>query len=520
MNKIKYFSIFLIVLQLFGSCNDDQFLKLETPLEFPWQSLQEFDKAPIGAYRRAFLSDWHNVQTTSIMIKSFQSDEAFLLPGTVGNIPYNEMYTRQSEQQIDKTGYVFQFSYQVIAICNGAIDLLDKNGGNPFSGLSQADIDNNLRRMEGELYFMRAFAYYRLSQVFLPPYDPSGTNADKILPWKITLVENTEAQIKTELATTQMIYDQMLSDLQKAKSLLPEKFIAGKHFDSYQYGRATKYAASALLGKVYFAMGNRTSAITEFDYIIGSHQFSLNPNPLDAFQQYITTKGGDETIWYAYCGNTNLGGWQMAELTSFILQMPNNGNFARCSWTQLAFSYSTLKKIGWMVDPANGNYSLTPEAKIDKRIGSIYTLTSGKDPFAQWDKPLLWCDKYFHGNVAKGIQGQNLNIPIIRLAEIYLTNSWLKFKSGNISGATVDLNVVRNRAGIGDLDHVITANDIENERIKEMFFEGDRTDFLRAARLPIPAGDRVGVAEEPYNSKKLIWALPKLSETDLNQAYQ
>ena len=211
----------------------------------------------------------------------------------------------------------------------------------------------------------------------------------------------------------------------------------------------------------------------------------------------------------------------MAEVTSLTLQTPNDGNFARCSWNQLTFSYSTLKQIGWMVDPQNGDYTLTEEALKDKRLGSIYTKTEGKDPFwGQVTTPQIWCDKYFHGDASRGIEGQNLNIPIIRLAELLLTRSWLRFKSNDLGGATADLNVVRNRAGIGDLPGAITADDIVNERIKEMFMEGDRTDFLRAAHLDVPPGDRIGVSVKPYNTKDLYWVIPKLEETDINQAFQ
>ena len=519
MKILKYTLIVVLLAQTFSACDNEEFLELKTPLEDEWQTLQEFDKAAIGTYRRAFLSDWHNIQTTSVLLKAFQSDEAFLLPGTIGNIPFNEMYNRQTAQPIDKTRYIFTFAYQVIAIANGGLDFVEENGGNPYPNASQADIENNLRRIEGELHFMRAFAYYRLSQVFIPPYEAGGGNDDMILPWKVELEESAEAQINTELATTQMIYDQMVQDLKMAKDLLPEKYMEGVHFNAYKYGRATKYAAAALLGKVYFAMQRNTEAVAELDFVINSGEFSLPDDPQAAFQQYSTPDGSAEGIWYAYTGNTDLGGWQMAELTSICLQLPNDGNFARCSWNQLAFSYSVLKDIGWMVDPLNGDYTLTEEAQKDKRVGSVYTLTTGKDPFADVTTPLLWCDKYFNGDADRGIPGQNLNIPVIRLAELYLTRSWLRFKSGDLGGATTDLNMVRNRAGIGDLPTTITEKDVINERIKEMFLEGDRTDFLRAAHLPIPAGDRAGVPAEPYDTEKLIWSLPP-QELDLNQAYQ
>lgn len=132
MKKFKFLIFLFAIIQILNSCDDEAFLELKTPLEAPWQSLQEFDKAPIGAYRRAFLSDWHNIQTTSVLLKSFQADEAFLLPGSKGNVPFGEMYNRQTTQQIDKTQHIFAFAYQVIAICNGGIDFLNKNDGNPY----------------------------------------------------------------------------------------------------------------------------------------------------------------------------------------------------------------------------------------------------------------------------------------------------------------------------------------------------------------------------------------------------
>jgi len=89
--------------------------------------------------------------------------------------------------------------------------------------------------------------------------------------------------------------------------------------------------------------------------------------------------------------------------------------------------------------------------------------------------------------------------------------------------AASDLNVVRTRAGLEDIAAVdITANDIHNERIKELATEnGDRTYYLIGLQLPIPIGDRdpskFSPIQPPYSD--YYWQVPT-TESNLNQSYQ
>ncbi|HEV8081556.1 MAG TPA: RagB/SusD family nutrient uptake outer membrane protein [Chitinophagaceae bacterium] len=508
MKNLKYTVVFILLFLINGSCKKS-FFDLERPVEAPWQSLQEFEKAPIGAY--AFLlvpGGWSGLVSQTRLLKDAGSDIAYLIPNTAANIPFKEMYNRLSTSVIDNTKTPFNLGYKVIAICNGGLDFIDEHGGNPFQNITQSDIDNNLRRIEGELHFVRAFSYYQLMNVFAAPYEPGGDNSHQYIPFTIHISKDANNLVNTPFGSTEEIYQQMISDFTKAKQLLPEGYIAGVHNPAYQYGRANKYAAASMLAKVYFAMGKTQEALAELDFVIGSGKYDLSEEPLAAFQ-HNDVNCGKETIWYGFGGDPN-SLYFFEELTSMTLEMPygNDGHYQRCSWNQFAWSYSVLKQIGWMTDPQNGDYSLTAEALKDKRVGQTYTYIQGQDPvFSSATTSNLWCDKYFHGDANKGIKGDQLNVPLIRLAELYLTRSYILFKKGDIGGATADLNAVRNRAGIGDLNHTITQDDILNERIKELGFEGDRTDFLRAAHLTIPPGNRTGVAPAPFNSPDFIWAL-------------
>jgi hypothetical protein len=372
-----------------------------------------------------------------------------------------------------------------------------------------------------------------LSTIFLPPYEKNGDNSDRLLPLRSSFVPSFEGAKAPQLGTTGEIYDLIVNDLQSAKNLLPEKFEAGIHNPSYEFGRANRFAAAAMLAKVHFAMGNDQEAIAELNYVIDQNggQYDLSEDPIEAFNKSDGSRG-KEVIWYALYYDP-LKNANPRELTSMNLQRYDNSNggntwpdgFRRVSWNQFALSFSTLDQIDWMVDPLNGDFTLTDEAMKDKRFQQLYRKLEPYNPdpdadpskfetyHAQVNTPNVWSDKYYRGVGG----GQLTNVPVIRLAEMYLTRSLLRLRNNDIAGATSDLNMIRNRAGLDDLPGTITEQDIHNERIKELAFEGDRTDYIRSAKLDLLPGDR-NVPALPYNNDALIWTIPQ-SEIDLNQSY-
>jgi hypothetical protein len=112
---------------------------------------------------------------------------------------------------------------------------------------------------------------------------------------------------------------------------------------------------------------------------------------------------------------------------------------------------------------------------------------------------------------------------MIRLAEVYLTRSVIRLKKGDKVGAAEDLNVVRKRAGLSEISSaVITEQDIENDRIKELAGEhADRIYYLIAMRKPIGIGDRdpskFAPIVPPYSN--YYWKIPELERLN-NTAYQ
>src|SRR5690606_15640491 len=66
------------------------------------------------------------------------------------------------------------------------------------------------------------------------------------------------------------IYNQIIQDLQEAITVLPTSYNGGRNQEK---GRATKYAAQTLLGKVFLQQDKKNEAIRTLDSLVG--KFSL-----------------------------------------------------------------------------------------------------------------------------------------------------------------------------------------------------------------------------------------------------
>jgi hypothetical protein len=99
-------------------------------------------------------------------------------------------------------------------------------------------------------------------------------------------------------------------------------------------------------------------------------------------------------------------------------------------------------------------------------------------------------------------QLQYRNLPVIRLAELYLTRAEANFRLGTAVGATPlqDVNRTRQRAGLLPLV-VVTLDDILLERRLELAHEGHRIHEIK--RL---MGTADGFA---YNADELVFPIPQ-----------
>ncbi len=511
MNTIKKYLILAFIILAGISCDQDAFFELDYPEEYPWTNASELELAVREPYYNLVKGPWDNPYGT-IALKNFtESDIAAFLPQFVGSSNSAAYYNRKFSDAdcINEMEGAFARCYYMITACNSPLQLLEEAeeaGEDPFPSMTSSDKEM-VQQFKGELLFMRGLAYWYLARMFAPPYDPDGSNDGRYFTLRRKFETSSEELKESTLGSVAEVYAAIEEDWTNAKELLLEDNSPVINEANIRT-RACKYAASAMLMRLYFITGEYDKAEDECDFIINSEVYNLNEEPIAAFNKNAIDGWGSEVIWQTACISTANAYGRMES----IFSRNHYRKDELCSWATQPMSHSALKQVGWMDE----NLSETEEARNDKRYQQLYYRYE-VDPRDASVGPVVWSYKYFR---APDIRRSNR--PLIRLAEVYLTRSVTRFINSDFSGAASDLNVVRNRAGLSGLSETeITAEAIHNERIKEMATEnGDRTYYLIGLQLPIGIGDRdaskFSAVQPPYS--EYYWEVP-VTEQEQNQSY-
>jgi tetratricopeptide (TPR) repeat protein len=347
-------------------------------------------------------------------------------------------------------------SYDGINTVNGVIDALN------------VVTDTDLKaQLEGEALFIRGILYFELVRLYALPWEAGIANSQAGVPLILTPTK-TELQANTKVArsTVAQVYQQVIADLTRAESLLPED----------NGTRADQFAAAAFLARVYLQQSDYAKARDAANRVIESDYFRLNPSVTSAFKNRNTS----ESIFEIQQNDQNNAGTANDGLTTFYASLPGIGRGDVRVLEAFADEYSeTDARLNELIYEGTG-----------RRAGR---LRSGK-----------WTDF-------------GANIPIIRLAEMYLIRAETNLRLGTAEGAEPlqDINRIRVRAGAEPLT-AVTLDDILKERQLELAFEGLRIHDIKRTK-----GSTGTFA---YNSPSLVLPIPQreLDTNDLlvqNQGY-
>ncbi|GEP93466.1 SusD family protein [Chitinophaga terrae (ex Kim and Jung 2007)] len=339
--------------------------------------------------------------------------------------------------------------------------------GNAYEGingmnlvLSRLDLvsDANKKAIEGEAKFIRSVFLFELAGIYGLPYSNGNVTTNLAVPimTKPVLSGDDLGESKKPRATVDELYKQVIADLKFAADNLPESYDTKKDM-----ARANKYAAHAFLSRVYLSMGDYKNAAEEANTVIESGAYALVPDWANEFNN--TTFSTEDIFAILQTSQSNAG-------TS------NNG---------LVTFYSFDQRGEVLVDPAFVElYGDGDKRKSFYTVLDPETMTSNK-----------WRD--FYGT-----------IPVIRLAEMYLTRAEANLRGGTTIGDTPlnDVNTVRTRSKAAPLT-TVTADDVVNERRLELCFEGD--DYWTNKRLKLNLGQLA------YNADKAVFPIP-LRELQVN----
>ncbi|HLZ88082.1 MAG TPA: RagB/SusD family nutrient uptake outer membrane protein, partial [Puia sp.] len=275
--------------------------------------------------------------------------------------------------------YLWIYPYQVIREANQAIA-----GLNASTSVSAATKSQLL----GEALFFRAFYFFHLVNYFGP------------VPLTLNTTEIDNAAIgRTDTAT---LYAQMITDLKQAESLLPSAYVTTLH------ARVNKYAAAALLARIYLYTNDYPDAETEATKVIGATDVTYSlPAPASTF---VNTSPETILQFATLYGYSMFGAGYRTTSASTPPTYYLFNNFVG------SFESGDLRRSAWIDSAGSGT-------------GLYYRINKYK--------------------LATATAGNEYNV-VLRLAEQYLIRAEARAHLyTDLTGAKADLNTVRARAGLG-----------------------------------------------------------------------
>jgi len=244
MRFIKLIFLSFIALSL-GSCKKF----LEQP---PEGKLKEDDALVDEASLQAVLNGAFNTQANEIyngriwFINDLMGDQ---VNGVLYSEDNGEIYNRRTSFFGNFKNEAYTRLYQNVYRANKVLERLD---------LASA----NKNKIEGEAKFIRALMHFEAVRMWAQPWGFTNDNSHLGVPIR------TGANIDViDRSTVKQVYDFIIADLQSAENLLPDVPVLGY---------PSKWAAKALLAKVYFQQNNFTNAFNYADQVIKSNKFNLD----------------------------------------------------------------------------------------------------------------------------------------------------------------------------------------------------------------------------------------------------
>lgn len=389
-----------------------------------------------GSATAALLGSYYsinNIISTATIDASFFSDDlVYSNPPATTQVMEDNTY----DNTVD-FGFFTNY-YKTIYNCNAILEA---------AAVSTTLSDSVSKLVRAESKFLRAFGHFRLMNYY----------------GSIPLITTTDVSVTALEGNTPVaqIYDTIISDLQDAYANLPTAYPSADRV------RANKWAAGALLARVYLYDKDWADAETMAGQVIGSGMYSL---PADLNTVFL--KSSNEVIWQL---------WQQ-----------NGYNTLGASWVPILttplFYYARPELVN-AIEPG------------DKRKAAW--LKAGTGPDSTHYIPYKYKQRV--ANTGSGAE----DLVELRLAEQYLIRAEARAHQDKISDGLADLNVIRERAGLADTTAADAATlllEVEQERRIELMLEdGHRWfDLNRTGR----AGYWLGALKPTWQARDTLLPFP------------
>lgn len=444
---MKFFKQIITVFAIFfvgQSCSDyvdyDPIENYEITADVYFQSADDFDAAVIGTYDPV---QWLYL---NILIGDIASDNSYCGGESASDyFGLQQMDLMIHNSTNDYTTEIWKWCYEGINRAN----YLEENKG-------KIEFDNKAT-LYGEVYFLRAYYYFELVKFF---GDVPLFTANRLTAGDSGTLQRSPAS---------EVYAQIETDLMTAINTLPTT--------QSQKGRATKYAAQALLGKVYLYQEKFTESAAMFENVIG--KFSLVSNYEDQFLK--SGENGPESVFEVQ--HTNTSNWYDWNYNP----EGTEGNFSVIHHGPRAFDGPTYAS-GWSINVPLPDLYNSFEDGDTRKDGSILDIVAFAEAtgatYAEGYKHTGYYNKKYIPRAGESGAQTELNYltnyRAIRYADVLLMAAEANNRGGiSDSKAQGYLNEVRRRA-FGDTNHDVTVsgdaltNAIWDERNFELSMEGHR----------------------------------------------
>jgi tetratricopeptide (TPR) repeat protein len=316
-------------------------------------------------------------------------------------------------------------------------------------------------RTEGEAKFIRSLAYFDLVRLFAKAWNDGTPSSNPGVPLVLTPTTTVTAANNVARNTVAEVYTQIITDLTTAEAQLPA---SNGIF-------ANKYAAAALLSRVYLQQGRYADAAAAANRVIASNAFSLNQSYATEFYQ------GSDLV---------------STTTEDIFTIQNTAQSGSNSGSnQLNVFYSQFQR---------------GDVSINEQLFNQFETDDDRQNLFNASTTQIYSGKY---------DAQYGTVKLFRLAEMYLTRAEANFRAGTTVGSATplsDVNRVRARAQLAPLS-TLTLAAILKERKLELAFEGFRLGDLK--RNQESTVDPISGAVIAWNSPRLVLPIP-LAEINAN----
>jgi hypothetical protein len=467
MKKIKILSIFMMLVML-SSCKKwveynphDDFVITERDY---LKSESDYRAMMVGVYSPL---QWLN---QVVPVSDIASDDAVSGGESASDVLSLQQIDDFTHYPINSTiADIWQVSYEGVNRANYLHQYKEKNIVGETFNFAGKDA------MYGEVYFLRAYYYFTLVKMF--------GDVPLFVDRRLTLSDSRKLQRSPKAD----VYRQIELDLTAAIAVLPTVQV--------DKGRITKYAAQALLGKVYLYQNKFDAAAATLENVITSNAFNLVTNFGSIFLQ--SGENGPESVFEIQYSNGQ-GTYDWGHVTR------GQGNYSvqQCGIRGLSGAAAMPYAAGWSTNLPTQNLAAAYAAGDQRKNITVLDIEAYKTAnpsfnityqVAPYKNTGLYNQKYLprKGETSGQVELNYLNnYRTIRYADVLLMAAEANNKSTapNDAKARTYLNLVRRRA-FGDLLHDVTSGGtalydaIINERRMELAMEGDRFfDLVRTGK--------------------------------------